>query len=86
MAASLEVYNRGEAMVPEACLWTIRRNRWRWSIQLHMEDEVEEDLYTVVSHEIVWFSEIEEFRIGLSTMNTSRKKCSAKRFSNTGTG
>ncbi|KAG2179737.1 hypothetical protein INT44_006585 [Umbelopsis vinacea] len=29
--------------IPDACLWAIRRNRWRWSMQLNLDEDPKEE-------------------------------------------
>jgi hypothetical protein len=39
-----------KAWSPEACLWCIRRNRWKWSMHLDLSTEEEENPHVLVAH------------------------------------
>ncbi|KAG2172194.1 hypothetical protein INT44_005565 [Umbelopsis vinacea] len=43
MPVPLELLQEEKRCVPDPCLWPIRRNGWRWSLQLHLEMEPEEN-------------------------------------------
>jgi len=49
--------------VPEACLWAIRRNRWRWSMQLPLVEEPEVEGNALVAIKTSWCEEVEELRV-----------------------
>lgn len=49
--------------ISDACVWAIRRNRWRWSMQLHFEEVPVGEQNELIAIVTSWIPKLEELRI-----------------------